>query len=505
MTPEEIIIAACPAGVQTLFVASGATALVSEDSAVVTESFSGASAGSSAGGGVQTLYTTTTHTPPDGILDNYDAYGWAMVVPRSGRLDTMTVQPRSSGTIKDVFPIYLKIWILQGNQWILLGTSTNAVTQTMGTPFVWRFHGIQLEEGQKIHVDAHKLKDEINLDARLSVRVVANTLADTGMIDRDGGVRETGWVPKYTLAVSQPTGLVAGGVELAVQSNLVEHAQDSLSHVTAEERESWNHKADASAVAAAVDGHGADSNVHISPSERLAWNAKADSSALGSKVNTATFNAHTGDTVKHVTAAERARWNELSGGGVTRAEMEAYVAEYVAAHAPAVDLEHYQGPIHLRDENGDDVLKVGAVEADGYKHLYLGHNRLDVSLGPAATKVVISAEVSVPVYSVHACSMSVDKSYKFTNSGNATVGISYVGHEIRIMNGQSHIDVDVTGVLLSVNEGSSRFVIDDTDTTIKNSRVTISAIEPRLRDGSEIAYPAGDLRIGEDGLIISQP
>lgn len=504
-TPEEIIIATCPAGVQTLFVASGTEAHVSDDSAVVTESFNGASAGSSAGGGVQTLYTTLIHTPPDGNLDNYDAYGWAMVVPQSGRLDTITVQPRSSGTIKDLFPVYLKIWTLQGNQWILLGTSSNAVTQTMGTPFVWQFHGVQLVAEQKIHIDVHKTKETMELDARLSARVVANTSADTGMIDWDGSVRVTAWVPQYALALSRPAGLVACGVELAVQSDLAEHARDALSHVTAEERESWNHKTDASAVTAAIDGHGEDSNVHISPSERLAWNGKAESSALGSKVNTATFNAHTGDTVKHVTAAERTRWNELSGGGVMRAEMEAYVAEYVAAHVPAIDLEHYLGPIHLRDEAGNDVLRVGAVESDGYKHLYLGHNRFDMELGPSATKVVISAEVSVPVYGVHAGSMSVDTSYKFGNSNNTAAAISYVGNEVRIMHGSSHIDVGATGVSLSVNGGLSKLNIDSTNTSIENSRVTISSNETYLREGSATAYPAGDLRVGDNGRIISQP
>lgn len=326
-TPEGVLIATCPGGVQTLFVAPTIEMLVSEDGAVVTASFSGASVGSAAGGGVSekkigemiassegnvnVLYDSVTQSPPEGNLDNYNAYGWAMVVTQSGRLDTVVLQPRSQGTVLDTFPVYLNIFALEGNAWKLLGCSENGVEQSLDTPSVWAFSGVELVAGQKLHVEGSRRKGSEARDARLSARVVANTLADTGMIDRDGTVRVVDWVPKYTLAFSRPVGLVARGVALAEEADLATHVRDAVRHITADERESWN--------------------------------AKASTSALAGKVNTATFNAHAGNTVKHVTAAERAQWNELAGGGVTRAEMEAYVADYLAAHAPALDLSDYRG------------------------------------------------------------------------------------------------------------------------------------------------------------------
>lgn len=214
-TPDGALIATCQPGVQTCIVSPTTEIEISDNNALVTESFKGASAGSAAGGGVQTIYdTTSTQTPPEGDLNNYNAYGWVMVVTQSGRLDAITIQPRSGGVIKDTFPVYLKIWTQEDNKWQLVGTSANSVTQVMGGPFVWQFYGIQLEAGQKLRIDAHKSKQDLVFDACLSVRVVANVQDDTGIIDSRGVVTDTRWVPQYTLTLSNETGIAVNGIRI---------------------------------------------------------------------------------------------------------------------------------------------------------------------------------------------------------------------------------------------------------------------------------------------------
>lgn len=287
-TPAGTLIATCPAGEQTLFVAPATEIEVSDDTALVTESFKGASAGSAAGGGVRTLYEHVTQTPAEGNLSNVNTYGFAIVTTQSGRLDSIALAPRTSGGVADHWPMYLKIWVADGDRWNVLGTSLNAVAQTAETPSVWRFAGINLEAGRKIQIEARKNPESTIHDSRLSVSVVANTLADTGCIDAQGRLSMTDWVPQYTLSLSRETGIGYRGIQLAEQAALDAHTHDAVRHITADERTTWNNKADAS--------------------------------ALSGKVNTATFNAHKSDAVAHVSAEDRQRWD--TAGGMYYADME---------------------------------------------------------------------------------------------------------------------------------------------------------------------------------------
>lgn len=277
-TPAGALIAACPAGEQTIFIAPCAQVEVSHEAALVTETFKNAPAGSAAAGGVRALYEHIAQTPAEGNLSNVNTYGFAIVTTQSGRLDSITLAPRTSGGVEDHWPIYLKIWVADGDQWNVLGTSLNAVAQTAGTPSIWRFAGINLEAGRKIQIEARKKPESTIHDSRLSVSVVANTLADTGCIDAQGRLSMTDWVPQYTLSLSRETGIGYRGIQLAEQANLDAHTHDAVRHIT--------------------------------PDERTEWNNKVDASALSGKVNTATFNSHTGNNTAHITADERAAWND---------------------------------------------------------------------------------------------------------------------------------------------------------------------------------------------------
>lgn len=272
-------IMSCEPGRQVLFVAPTPEVEVSDANALVMEKKGHSSTGSAGEGGLEVHYDTATQSPPEGNRDNYDASGWAMVVTEPGILASITLQQRSSGTIKSPFPVWLKIWLSEGGRWRLLGTSCDGIEQKVNAFSTWTFSGIELEAGMKLHIDAHRSAENENLDAFLSTRAVVNTLADTGMIDGEGTVNTRGWVPDYALVVKRPAGLSARGLHLATRADLEEHAGDAECHLTADERE--------------------------------AWNRKADASALGTKVNSATFSAHAGNAVLHVTSAERERWNAV--------------------------------------------------------------------------------------------------------------------------------------------------------------------------------------------------
>ena len=81
-----------------------------------------------------------------------------------------------------------------------------------------------------------------------------------------------------------------------LKGNYSLHAINVDIHVTAAEKETWNGKADASALTA----HTGDTTIHVTSADKQAWNGKADASAL---------TAHTGDTTIHVTSADKQAWD----------------------------------------------------------------------------------------------------------------------------------------------------------------------------------------------------
>lgn len=265
-------------------------------------------------GVVQVTSTAATQSPPDGAQDNYNAYGFALVAASSGRLDTITLQPRSTGAIMDTWPVWLKVWAQDGNTWRLLGTSVNAVTQAAATPSVWQFESVYLDAGQRIHVDAHRSADGTAYDTRLAVRVVANTAPHTGVINHQGDVTVTNWVPIYTLALVGVTSLTAYDVALARQEDLRTHDQDAVRHITG--------------------------------AERAAWSSKADASALAAKLNSSTFTAHKSDTTLHITAAEREKWDK---GGL---QQDAYGYPRVEGNRLTIGSRGYSLTIEASEDGG---------------------------------------------------------------------------------------------------------------------------------------------------------
>ena len=207
---------------------------------------------------------------------------------------------------------------------------------------------------------------------------------------------------------------------------------------------------------------------------------------------------------------------------VTRPDMEAYVAEYVAAHAPAIDLSDYQGPIHLRDEVGHDVLRTGTGTADNYRHLYLGADRIDVGLGEECSQVVISAEVDAPNYYVRAAGFISDYCYAFRNPhdeshslglyygrpGHTDDSAVYITHagmfDIADTSGMTSISVNWTSVFIS---GTNIYIGDQYKARLilSYNNIEMQADQLRLSQTGYGYWSQGALHVDSSGYVVISP
>ena len=140
-------------------------------------------------------------------------------------------------------------------------------------------------------------------------------------------------VPKsgdYTAAMvgADPQG-AAETKAAEVQSNLNAHASDTVKHVTAAERSTWNSKETGGAAAnvqSNLNAHASDTVKHVTAEERAVWNAKV---AKSTKVNT-TLSASEWSTAKkytlsnsNITATSAVELLPRENNGITQAQLEA--------------------------------------------------------------------------------------------------------------------------------------------------------------------------------------
>lgn len=114
-----------------------------------------------------------------------------------------------------------------------------------------------------------------------------------------------------------------------VQSNLNAHATDTVKHVTAAERSTWNSKETGGAAAnvqSNLNAHASDTVKHVTAEERAVWNAKV---AKSTKVNT-TLSASSWTTAKkytlsnsNITTTSAVELLPRENNGITQAQMEA--------------------------------------------------------------------------------------------------------------------------------------------------------------------------------------
>lgn len=285
-TPDGVLIVSCSAGEQTLFVAPTTEIEISDDAALVTESFKGASAGSAASRGLNDRQAAAVEEIVDASLNNTVIephttatgtdnanFKWCQFAPTRvlpGTVVAVSMPCRTTASAQmTVTPVYLSVFQLNaGGQYEHVGTSENAVVQAIGQTSRWTFRKLQL----------------------------------TG--------RTTRLCPVPDTATQWTDRLVLGGrvTPVSGEDSKITPISGSGAYV-AEAVLEYAHQEPKYATAPAVESHVSDTTAHITADERTTWNNKADASALSGKVNTATFNSHTGNATVHVTAEERAAWN----------------------------------------------------------------------------------------------------------------------------------------------------------------------------------------------------
>ena len=131
-------------------------------------------------------------------------------------------------------------------------------------------------------------------------------------------------------------------------SALTAHTGNTTIHVTSADKEAWNGKADNSALTA----HTGDTTIHVTSEDKEAWNSKADASAL---------TAHTGDTTIHVTAEDKAKWDAVT----SKADSSALTAHTgdTTIHVTAEDKQAWNGHVadSVKHVTAEDKAKWDAV------------------------------------------------------------------------------------------------------------------------------------------------
>lgn len=171
---------------------------------------------------------------PEGTTEeDYNAYGFGFVMPRTGRIKGLTLECRDSGTATpENTPVWLKVW--RGTTLIARSENSqqHAVDAVLGYSFAEPF---EVAEGEEIKVSFHAeeglAETGYYMGRQCCLRVVAkDPAAPGGMLGDQGGygsasdATQRSWVAKHTWRMQ--VGVFAPA----------EHVADAVKHLTAEER-----------------------------------------------------------------------------------------------------------------------------------------------------------------------------------------------------------------------------------------------------------------------------
>ena len=94
-----------------------------------------------------------------------------------------------------------------------------------------------------------------------------------------------------------------------LKGNYSLHAINVDIHVTAAEKETWNSKADNSALTA----HTGDTTIHVTSADKQAWDGHvADTTIHVTSADKQAWDGHVADTTIHVTAEDKAKWDAVT-------------------------------------------------------------------------------------------------------------------------------------------------------------------------------------------------
>lgn len=278
---HEVVLASLEGAGQVSFQAIAPECIVSDDTAVVLPHFHDAPVGLAARSGasagqVAQMVDSALHEYAQAELATPEGNGDANVqwmeldgvhVPQ-GRLVSVSLRARSGNN--PATQSYLAVWELgeDGTTWSYLGSSSNNPGQMMNRVATWEFGG------------------EVRLSGR-KVRLLAQA-EPSGL-----------WVVERELGCRVLTPLPEGDGSKVVYQGASHSYLPQIIFCYEEAQLRF-----------APAGHVGDAS-HLTEQEREAWNAKADASVLAAKVNSSTFNAHVANATLHVSAEEHAGLEEL--------------------------------------------------------------------------------------------------------------------------------------------------------------------------------------------------
>jgi len=167
--------------------------------------------------------TTLYESPPGTATDNANVYGFGMVMKNRGVVLALTTQCRTGGSATPAdTDILAKVWLKDssGNK-TLLATSTNYQQHSVGATMRWEFEPFEVETGDMLlvtfHTDDYADGTQYAAGHQCCFAVTSTTAAVTGCIGGNGQWQYTNIVPMYTWEIQ------------------VRHAEDFISHLTADE------------------------------------------------------------------------------------------------------------------------------------------------------------------------------------------------------------------------------------------------------------------------------
>ena len=179
--------------------------------------------------GIDVLYEKSYLVPDSGSEDNYEAYGFGVIMKGSGLMRSISVpcRPTANSSQVGTEPVWCKVW----KDGKLIALSLNSQVHGIGKMLTWDFDPFDVEAGAeyKFLFNKEASKDSTNFATDFSgcFHVVRKSSADgVGMIGSAGSYgmnAATEWQPVYKITLLIPRYTPAA------------HSEDITLHLTAEE------------------------------------------------------------------------------------------------------------------------------------------------------------------------------------------------------------------------------------------------------------------------------
>lgn len=166
--------------------------------------------------------------------DNFNAHAFDIFEPPIGEMQQIAIPCRSNNSGSNMYTassVYLAIFErTEAGEWVHVGTSTNAITQTIGTTAYFTFDGLKLT-GRRIRIVLKTDRNDIELTAQHVIGARVTAAPEKGIAITNAAMTAS---QEYIIDATFT------GSNVAEKYAPLSHVSDTAIHVTAEERERWN-------------------------------------------------------------------------------------------------------------------------------------------------------------------------------------------------------------------------------------------------------------------------